>query len=428
MVKKLVTQDTPAVDVTVVKPGKRGAGETAPVQAAAANTAVPKPEPTQPVSRRATSAPAAKTAAPSTPAANTAAPRAAAGDAEKPPARSATAKDQAAEVKPRSTGPAAQVAPVQPPPAAAPKLEEIPAAGAETVEPVITDTSSPVDAALAADRAAAAQFFGEPVEPPAEFKESPAFEEIGPVVEVEALVGEATPVAEPPAAPPPPEPEAYRYFPPPLENKYLNKEALRDRFWLRKAFMPIICYVGRLDFQKGVHLIRHAIFYALHNGAQFVLLGVSPEGRINDEFWALKHQLNDSPDCHLEIGFNEELAHLIYAGSDLVVMPSLYEPCGLTQMIALKYGAVPIVRAVGGLADTVFDRDYSDKPHHERNGYVFHHAEPHDLEGAMHRAIGLWYAYPNEFRQLMINGMKYDYSWNHPGWHYLNIYEYIRCK
>jgi glycogen synthase len=69
--------------------------------------------------------------------------------------------------------------------------------------------------------------------------------------------------------------------------------------------------------------------------------------------------LNDNPDCHLEIGFDEGLAHLIYAAADMVVMPSLFEPCGLSQLIALKYGTVPVVRATGGLVDTVFDRDYS---------------------------------------------------------------------
>jgi len=213
-----------------------------------------------------------------------------------------------------------------------------------------------------------------------------------------------------------------------LEPKYGNKNSLRNRLWLRNEFKPIIAYVGRLDTQKGLHLIKHGIFYALRNGAQFVLLGASPEKRINDEFWQIKHQLNDNPDCHLEIGYNEELAHLIYAGADLILVPSIYEPCGLTQVIALRYGTIPMVRAVGGLVNTVFDRDYDARPVQERNGYVFHSADYAGLESAMHRAIGLWYSYPEEFRKLMINGMKCDYSWNYPGQHYLNIYEHIRCK
>jgi starch synthase len=221
---------------------------------------------------------------------------------------------------------------------------------------------------------------------------------------------------------------AERYAAETIEKKYTNKDALRDRLWLRKDFKPLIAYVGRLDQQKGVHLIRHAIFYALDQGAQFVLLGASPELGINNEFWQLKHQLNESPDCHLEIGYDEELAHLIYAGADMVVVPSLFEPCGLTQMIALRYGTVPIVRGVGGLVDTVFDRDHSGRPPEERNGYVFDHADFPGLESAMYRAIGLWYHFPDEFRKLVGNGMRYDYSWNHPGQDYVNIYELIRHR
>ena len=213
-----------------------------------------------------------------------------------------------------------------------------------------------------------------------------------------------------------------------LENKYGNKEALRERLLLRKDYKPIIAYVGRLDVQKGVHLIRHGLFHSLRNGAQFVLLGSSPEASINHEFWQLKQELNDNEDCHLEIGFNEELAHLIYAGSDMLIMPSMYEPCGLAQMIALRYGTVPIVRAVGGLVDTIFDRDYSDKPITARNGYVFHEADFMALEAVLQRAIGLWYSYPDQFRKLIIQGMQYNYSWQHSGQHYLNIYEHIRYK
>ncbi len=213
-----------------------------------------------------------------------------------------------------------------------------------------------------------------------------------------------------------------------LDQKYINKDALRDRLLLRKDFKPIIAYVGRLDSQKGVHLIHHAIFYALRNNAQFVLLGSSPESHTNHHFWNLKRHLNDNPDCHLELGFDEELSHLIYAGADMIVMPSLFEPCGLTQMIALKYGTVPIVREVGGLKDTVFDKDYNGKPWEERNGFVFYNADHPGIESALHRAISLWFHFPDDFRQLMAHGMRCDYSWCRPGQDYMNIYEHIRCK
>ena len=220
-----------------------------------------------------------------------------------------------------------------------------------------------------------------------------------------------------------------RYSAESLDRKYENKERLRERFWLRKAWSPIVAYVGRLDEQKGMHLVHHALFYALASGAQFVLLGDGfHHDGINSHFWHLKHYLNDNPDCHLEIGYNEELAHLVYAGADLLVVPSMFEPCGLAPMTGMRYGTVPVVRAVGGMVDTVFDRDYSARPPWERNGYVFHQADNPGIESALHRALGLWSGYPAEFRQLMVNAMRADYSWARPGQDYLNIYEYIRHK
>ncbi len=221
---------------------------------------------------------------------------------------------------------------------------------------------------------------------------------------------------------------ARRYGADAVDQKYDNKRALRERFWLRDGFKPIVAYVGRLDKQKGVHLIRHALFYSLWSGAQFVLLGPSPDPSINGSFWHLKHQLNDNPDCHLELRFDADLAHLIYAGADMLIVPSNYEPCGLVQMIALKYGTVPIVRAVGGLADTVMDRDYGQDSNGQRNGYVFNQPDHTGIESAMRRAFGLWFSYPEEFRRLMLNGMRADHSWNRPGSDYVNIYQYIRNK
>ncbi len=212
-----------------------------------------------------------------------------------------------------------------------------------------------------------------------------------------------------------------------LQDKYENKEALRRLLWLRHDFKPLLSFVGRLDHQKGVHLLFQAIPYCLNHGCQFVLLGSSPHGHIHNAFWNLKRHFNDHPDCHLEIRYHEELAHLIYAGSDLLVVPSEFEPCGLTQLIALKYGTVPIVRNTGGLADTVFDANYAHKPFHERNGYVFNDYNWPGLESALHRALGLWHAYPHYFRELILNGMRYDYSWNRPGQDYLNIYHHIKA-
>ena len=220
----------------------------------------------------------------------------------------------------------------------------------------------------------------------------------------------------------------HQYSPANLDAKYRNKEALRNRFWLRQDFKPIISVVTRLDHQKGVNLIKHGIHFALANNCQFVLLGTSPDPGINQDFWNLKRQYNDHPDCHLELSYDDALAHLIYAGADMMLVPSAFEPCGLTQMIAMKYGTIPVVRNTGGLADTVFDANHAHRPYHERNGYVFNDLNTEGLESALRRAIGMWQHYPQFWRELMLNGMRQDHSWNHPAQDYLNIYELIREK
>jgi len=220
----------------------------------------------------------------------------------------------------------------------------------------------------------------------------------------------------------------HQYSPQVMEGKFADKKALRERLLLQDKFKPIVAIVSRLDPQKGVHLISHAIFYALANRAQFVLLGSGSDSAINEHFHALKGRLNDNPDCHLEIGYDEELSHLIYAGADMLVIPSAFEPCGLTQLIAMKYGTVPVVRATGGLADTVFDANHSSRPYAERTGYTFDAFDNAALENAMGRAIGLWYKYPKYFHQLRLNAMHADFSWNQSGGHYLNIYDHIREK
>jgi starch synthase len=229
-------------------------------------------------------------------------------------------------------------------------------------------------------------------------------------------------------------PESDRYLPfqYSVENfadKKLNKKALRERLLLEDNDKPLVCYIGRLDDQKGVHLVHHAMYYALNHDAQFVLLGSATESGINSWFWHEKSFLNNNPNCHLELGFNEELSHLIYAAADLIVVPSNYEPCGLTQMIGLRYGAVPVVRGVGGLLNTVFDWDYDEThPPEERNGFVFYQTDQSAVESALGRAFDLWKQNPDLFQSLALQGMKADYSWKTSGEKYLGIYDYIRHK
>jgi starch synthase len=212
-----------------------------------------------------------------------------------------------------------------------------------------------------------------------------------------------------------------------LQRKARNKTALRRRLGLEDAARPVVAVVSRLDRHKGPELMRHAAGVALREGAQFVLLGSSQEPALNEEFGALAGELGDSPHCHLAITYDEELAHQVYGGADIIVVPSRYEPCGLTQMIGMRYGVVPVVRWVGGLADTVFDANYSDRTFHERNGYVFGDYSPGGLESALRRAVALWFRFPEYFRQLRLNGMAQDHSWNRPGQRYLEVFRHMRA-
>ncbi|MDR0868523.1 MAG: glycogen synthase [Planctomycetota bacterium] len=213
-----------------------------------------------------------------------------------------------------------------------------------------------------------------------------------------------------------------------FERKYENKRALREWLHLSDEWKPIIAVVTRLTAQKGLDLIKHAVRSSLGMGAQFVLLGESPDGRVNGDFWNMKNSLGGNSNVHLWIGYHEELSHLIYAGADLFLIPSLFEPCGLTQLISLRYGTVPMVRRTGGLADTVFDLDRSGRGLEGSNGYVFGNASTGDLDETMSRAIRTWFDAPEVFTQLARNGMSFNYSWENPAKDYENIYNYIKAK
>ncbi len=221
----------------------------------------------------------------------------------------------------------------------------------------------------------------------------------------------------------------YSYSSADFEQKLYNKKALREKLKLADSDKPLVAYIGRLDAQKGVHLVHHAIYHALKRGAQFVLLGAATEPSIHSWFAHEKKFLEENPNVHLELAFNEELSHLIYASADMMVVPSNYEPCGLTQIISLKYGAVPIVRGVGGLVNTVFDWDYDQMhPPETRNGFVFFESDNYALESAMERAMDLYSINPQLFQKLAIQGMEYDYSWKNPAGKYVEIYDLVRHK
>lgn len=211
-----------------------------------------------------------------------------------------------------------------------------------------------------------------------------------------------------------------------LDKKGFVKKILREKLLLIEDYRPIVGCIARLVPQKGIDLIQHVIKHIVDKKGQFILLGTSPIPSISEEFHCLKRQYTDHPHVHLILHHQEDLAHLIYAGCDMFIVPSIFEPCGLTQMIALKYGTVPIVRRTGGLADTIFDVDHSEYPIEERNGYVFDYPTPEGVDSALDRAIDCWFHDPEKWRHLMINGMKKDLSWNEPSNLYLEIYKKLQ--
>jgi starch synthase len=199
-----------------------------------------------------------------------------------------------------------------------------------------------------------------------------------------------------------------------LENKGKLKAELKKRLSLSDEKCPLVGAVTRLVHQKGPELIKASLLRTLEWGGQFVLLGSTPDERTHTHFYNLKRKLAPSAHVHLELSYNEELSHLLYAGADLFLIPSIFEPCGLTQQIAMRYGTVPLARETGGLVDTVCDG---------KNGFMFGPPTAEAIDGALDRAFETWYHKPAVWKELIKAGMEGDYSWDKPAEEYLQIYQ-----
>lgn len=208
-----------------------------------------------------------------------------------------------------------------------------------------------------------------------------------------------------------------------LDKKGFIKKVLREKLDLSEEHRPIVGCIARLIPQKGTELIKHAMDYIVSKNGQFVLLGSSPIPAINKEFHQLKAKYADHPHISLTLHHQEELAHMIFAGCDMFIVPSIFEPCGLTQLISLKYGTIPIVRQTGGLADTIFDVDNSGRPFEQTNGYSFKNPDTASMDSAIDRAFNCWFDNPEKWHHLVLNAMKMDFSWNQSSNQYLEIYK-----
>lgn len=193
-----------------------------------------------------------------------------------------------------------------------------------------------------------------------------------------------------------------------LEKKSANKTALQKRLGLKQdKNTALVGLVTRFVRQKGIELITEK-FSGLN--CQFVFLG-SGEKRYEESLSDLAKKYPDK--FKTLIRFDEKLAHEIYAASDIFLVPSRFEPCGLTQMIAMSYGAVPLVRAIGGLADTV----------NHKTGFIFKKYSGAELYKTLNKALTVFYKNKALWRRLKINGLKQNFSWDKPARQYLKLYQ-----
>ena len=205
-----------------------------------------------------------------------------------------------------------------------------------------------------------------------------------------------------------------------LRGKADCKKALQQELGLQvQSDVPILSVVSRLVGHKGIDLICESLDNIMRTGCQMVIQG-SGEEQYEDFFRYAENRYKGRLCAY--IGYNEDLAHRIYAGSDLFLMPSRSEPCGLSQMIAMRYGAVPIVRQTGGLADTVRSCQMGQE---DGNGFVFADYSAFDMQYVISHAVELYRSDLHGFRRVQKRGMTDDFSWNVSARAYEALYEHI---
>jgi len=199
------------------------------------------------------------------------------------------------------------------------------------------------------------------------------------------------------------------------EPKAICRETLRRELGLEDGAGPVIGIIARLTEQKGMDLVLEALPGLLAEGGQLVVLG-SGDARLEEAFRAAAAAHRGQ--VAVRVGYDDELSRRIYAGSDAFLMPSRYEPCGLGQLIALRYGGAPIVRRTGGLADTVTEFDPARR---SGTGFVFDAFTPDALLAAMRRAAST-FRQPPLWKALVRNAMAEDFSWDASAREYVTLY------
>lgn len=210
--------------------------------------------------------------------------------------------------------------------------------------------------------------------------------------------------------------------------KTSNKLKLLQNLHMPLARRPLVVAVTRLAPQKGLDLIQHALYRTLEQGGMFILLGSSQDPAIHEQFSKLSLKFQNHPKARIIVEFDEQLAHQLYAAADISIIPSIYEPCGLTQLISLRYGTIPVVRKTGGLDDSINDIDYSTQDYLERNGFVFNNPDFMGVDSALDRALKLWFDDCQKWNDIVSRCMTKDMSWHTPALEYLNIYKQLYLR
>jgi starch synthase len=200
------------------------------------------------------------------------------------------------------------------------------------------------------------------------------------------------------------------------------KRALQQELGLPILDVPLLAVIGRLTFQKGFDLLLHILPELMALDLQLVVLGTG-DSHLEQQFLAAKEKHPRT--IGLTLGFDEGLAHRIEAGSDMLIMPSRYEPCGLSQLYSLRYGTVPIVRRTGGLADTVVPFRPSTVKSGSATGFHFIDPSPDALLSAILLALHVYHE-EKVWRSLITSGMNADLSWDQSARTYIDLYRRLR--
>lgn len=203
-----------------------------------------------------------------------------------------------------------------------------------------------------------------------------------------------------------------------IDRRLRNKKAVEERFGLVVGDGPLFCIISRLTTQKGMDIMADAIPFLVRNGGRLAVLG-SGDAALEAR---LKQASEEFPRLvGLTTSYDEALSHLLQGGSDAILVPSRFEPCGLTQLYGLRYGCIPVVARVGGLADTVIDANEAALSMGVASGIQFSPVTQEALEFAILRAIRL-YAEPQTWRTMQQSGMKADVSWKRSAGQYAALY------